>query len=302
MSKNSNHQKGRQATKLAHLFSSRSWTIFTFLLLVVAAGYAMQIAWQNYNSHVRSHPRFTPLFQVTSQPAWIQTDILQEVKRDGSLDEISLLDEQATRRIAEAFELHPWVRHVDHVSKHADGTVKVKLVFRKPVGMVKVKGGHFPVDEEGHLLPVDVVVDAVRSFARIECGKTWPAGVTGEPWGDSRVVRAAKIAAAFGAAWQELKLSAIVFNETASVVKHDFTGIYVLRTLQHHQIIWGNAPGDEARVEASTDAKIKRLVDYARTHGPLENLDPNIKIDLRNPETIKISRRLVDIPAQESTK
>ena len=301
MSKDSKREKREPATGLARLFAGRSWTVFSLLLLLVGVGLVGRLARQKYYEGIRSNTRFDPVFQVTSPPEWIGSDIVAEVKRDGSLHEVSLLDIQATRRIAEAFELHPWVKQVDHVSKHADGSVKVKLIYRRPVAMVKVKGGHFPVDEDGNLLPIDVAVPAVRAYARIEVGDTWPAGITGEPWGDSRVVGAAKIAAVCGSAWQDMKLFAIVFNGTRAMERENSMGTFVLRTLQRHRIIWGNAPGEEASSEASAADKIRRLVDYVRSQGPLESLDPNVEVDLTHPETIKISRRLAKKSVPEST-
>lgn len=318
MSKDSKREKREPATGLARLFAGRSWTVFT-LLLLVAVGLVGRLAHQKYYKRISSDSRFDPVFQVTIAPEWISTDtdqIVDEVKRDGSLHEISLLDVQATRRIAEAFELHPWVKQVDHVSKHASGTVKVKLLYRRPVGMVKVKGryflgsagmekvegGHFPVDEDGNVLPVDVDADVVGLYPRIEVGDDlWPAGIIGEPWGDSRVMGAAKIAAVFGSAWQELKLFAIVFNGTQATEPENSTGAFVLRTLQRHRIMWGNAPGEEARSEASAADKIRRLVDYVHSQGPLESLDPNIEIDLTHSATIKVTRRLAKKSFPEST-
>ena len=302
MTKDSKREKQEPATGLARLFAGRSGTVFTLLLLLVAVGFGGRLAHQKYYKRIPSNPRLDPVFQVTpSPPKWICSHIVDEVKRDGSLHEISLLDVQATRRIAEAFELHPWVKQVDHVSKHADGLVKVKLIYRRLVGWVKVERGHFPVDEDGNLLPMDVEVSAVRGYARIEVGDPWPAGITGEPWGDSRVTGAAKIAAVCGTAWQDMKLFAIVYNGTQAPEPENSTGTFELRTRQRHRIIWGNAPGEEARSEASAADKLRYLVDYIRSHGPLEGLDPNIEIDLTHPGTIKISRRLAKKSVQEST-
>ena len=294
MPKNRDREKPEEANGMALLRSGRSWTVFSLLLLVVVAGYVGKLAWQQQRNRLFNHPRFVPKFQVTpDKPDWIENDIVDSVIRDGSLDEISLLDEQATKQIAAAFEMHPWVRQVDHVSKHANGIVKVNLAYRRPAGFVKVDGGHFPVDADAKLLPVDVAISVVRGYPRIEVGAELPLGVmVGEKWDDARVIGAAEIAAAFAATWKDLELFAVVYEPAEAVDSQRSGGVFLLRTDQQHRILWGSAPGQERNEEASTDTKVRRLVEYIRSAGPLKNLDPKVEIDLTHPETIRISSRV----------
>ena len=64
------------------------------------------------------------------RPAWIHTDVKAEVIRNASLDAaLSVLDDNLTVNIAQAFALHPWVAKVTRVSKHHPARVKVEVVI-----------------------------------------------------------------------------------------------------------------------------------------------------------------------------
>src|SRR5690606_21763453 len=141
-------------------------------------------------------------------PAWIHTDIKTEVIRDASLDgALSILDDGLTRRIANAFELHPWVARVHRVSKRHPARVEVDLVYRQPVAMVAVSGGLWPVDADGTLLPSEDFSPAeARKYPRIARVESHPANPAGKNWGDVHVVGAAQIARALAPHWQNLKL------------------------------------------------------------------------------------------------
>ena len=77
--------------------------------------------------------------EITPQPPWIQqSDIRAEVFRNPTLDgPLSIMDDDLAERIANAFARHPWVAKVERVTKQY-GSVKVELVYRKPVCMVEV--------------------------------------------------------------------------------------------------------------------------------------------------------------------
>ena len=65
-----------------------------------------------------------------------------EVFHDGNLNPpLSIMDDNLTRRVYDAFSLHPWVGKVRQVRKFYPARVEVELVYRKPVCMVAVQGG-----------------------------------------------------------------------------------------------------------------------------------------------------------------
>ena len=76
------------------------------------------------------------------------------------------------------------------------------MEYRRPVAMVEVPAGMFPgydyegllpVDDEGHLLPVEMDEQEATGFPKIAGVDTSPAGPPGSPWGDPRVAQAAQI-------------------------------------------------------------------------------------------------------------
>ena len=85
---------------------------------------------RSYYSLRREHIRITP------QPSWIQTDVLQEVFEGSFLKDISILDRQATASVAQAFDMHPWIKQTHRVTKLDGGIVQVDLEYRKPVALV----------------------------------------------------------------------------------------------------------------------------------------------------------------------
>lgn len=278
---------------------SRPWnrhltSILSLLAVGIFAG-ILYTGWNKYGNQVLHSGRFEirkDKIQVTLPPDWIAGDIVDEVMRNGSLDEISLRDTEATVQIAQAFKLHPWIENVQLVSKDATGTVKVELSYRQLAGWVRVEGGHFAVDCTGILLPTNVNHDVSDQFAFIDVGNTYPdTPRPGYAWGDERVKGAAEIAGTFGLRWQELELLAIISGTTSRGTHRKQRPTFELRSKHGHRIFWGHAPEEETEVEALAAEKVDRLIDYVRTNGQLDQLDTAIQIDLRGRDTIRVSQQ-----------
>ena len=253
------------------------------------------VSWRRYGDQLLAGDRFqiSPArIQVTALPDWIESDVVAQVLRDGSLDNASLLDPEITIQIAQSFQMHSWVEKVRRVSKHPDGRVLVELDYRRPVAMVEVEGGLLPVDREGVLLPPDdFSATAARRFARIAVGETRPLGQVGTPWGDPRVIGAARIAAAFGESWRELGLYRIEALPTSAANPSQGNPLFELYTRQHVRIRWGHAPDEETRGEALAAEKFARLFEYIQTSGPLDAVDGPAEVDLRDPKEISVVPR-----------
>jgi len=281
--------------------------VLSFVVLTLFGGLAY-LGWGKFGHLVRNDTRFqlrAEKIEVTNPPASIRTDIVSEVMRDGSLDEISLLDPEASLRIQQAFGMHHWIESVNRISKHADGHVQVNVTYRQPVGWVLVENGHLPVDKAGIVLPhrqEDLNLKATTHFPLIDVGKTWPLGLVGTSWGDERVLGAARIAAAFGPAWNELGLSKKALKNKEKINSKIITAAsdqrkkphrwqYEIITALGQRIIWGHAPQAETRGEAAADEKVDRLVEYVASYGSLDRSDPSIQIDLRREDTIRITQQ-----------
>lgn len=229
--------------------------------------------------------------EITPLPEWIHTDIRAQVFRDASLDgPLLILDEKLTERIANAFSLHAWVAKVHRVTKHHPARVKVELSYRRPVCMIQVPGGLLPVDVGGVLLPSSDFspIEASR-FPRLVGVETAPMGPVGTRWGDGRVVGAAEIAAAFGEAWAPLELDRLEVSN-ASESPHGEQYTYELFTRHGTRILWGRAPGSNIPGAAPAADKVARLRQYAKEHGSLEGRNGPQQLDVRNPQSMRVSR------------
>ena len=265
-------------------FSGRFPRVAVLLGLAILVVGLLYVGWRQYGKIVLSDARFQltkESIEVTPLPAWIRTDLVAEVMRDGSLDKTSLLDQQLTVQVAQAFAMHSWVESVKHVSKHPDGRLRVALEYRRPVAMVEVEGGLWPVDAHGVLLPTqDFSKTEAIAFPRIAAGQTRPQGFPGIPWGDKSVIGAAKIAAAFGGLWKQLGLYRINAQVPGSQGFDPAKPTYDLYTRQGTRIYWGQGPREGDTGASSAAGKVAWLADYVKTHGPLDQHTGRV-IDLR---------------------
>ena len=136
--------------------------IAALLLLFILAGY---VGWAKWGGRIALRQQYVlsaDSFEITPQPPWIHTDIKTTVLREGGLGNLSFLDPDLTKRVAQAFELNAWVAKALSASKQmGDSTprVMVALWYREPVIMVRTRdpsweGDCFwPVDTEGVFLP-----------------------------------------------------------------------------------------------------------------------------------------------------
>lgn len=255
-----------------------------FVALVVAM-------WRNWGGELVGSHRYELSEQsllITPQPEWIHgsTNVKAEVIRDGSLEQLNLLDEQAAVKIARAFELHTWVRRVVRVQKRPPASVVVDLEYRRPVALVEVVYNNVlsyePVDSEGVVLPEDLFhaeEKQLGNYLRITTDYSLPTGPLGTPWGDERILGAARIAALLEQAWREWQIFRIA---TVPSVELEQRPIFELRTRGQTRILWGHAPGQEEPGETAALQKVLWLADYVQHHGPFgSDADRSLQLDLR---------------------
>ena len=110
-----------------------------FVLVVTAVVYG----WRPWGRTVVARPIYrlaAESIQVTPPPPWIKTDVRGEVVRDGALTDLTIFDKDATLRVYQAFELHPWIAQVKRVSKQPPAQLLVDVQYRRPVAWVEVPG------------------------------------------------------------------------------------------------------------------------------------------------------------------
>lgn len=252
------------------------------LAALASGGYAL---WRAVRAHVIASEQYevtADTVTITSPPEWIRSDVKAEVVRDASLEgPLSILDEQLSRRLFEAFEAHPWVAKVERVLKRPPNAVEVELVYRRPVLMVQVSGGLLPIDNEGvQLLP--------RDFSPLEAGRyprlTEIEVATGPPagtrWTDPRVVAAARLAAVLIDAWEELGLHRMALAADVAAASGNLFE-FELFTREGTRIRWGAAPTAEDAEQKAAAEKLARLRRYHADRGSLEGSRCPREIDLR---------------------
>lgn len=202
---------------------------------------------------------------VTPQPEYIRTNLVKTVYRDTAMDGLSLMDREATAKIASAFLMHPWVRNVTSVRKLPGGGVDVRLEYRRPVAMVQVfrtRDGarqkyFFPVDGSGVLLPPDDFAQVEQlAFVHIDVPGADSSNAEGMPFGDVRVEAAAGLAEFLGPLYAEAKIKSISVSgdpRQMSVPQLELT------TEDQSRLFWGSPPGQELPGERTAAMKLEAL-------------------------------------------
>jgi len=229
----------------------------TLVVLAAAVGLGWT-AWSRFGDHVRGAADLvlTPeAVTVEGVPSWIAGDLKMEALRDASLaDGLPLDDPELVRRLARAFDMHPWVREVLGVEVRHPAAAVVRVRCREPVAMVAVPGGLLAVDADGVVLrSEDFSAASASAYPKVSGITTGPRGAVGFPWGDPLVEQAAALAAAIGPDWARLGLV-----ECRLVAGRQPTA-WELVSEQGRTIVFGSAPGHEQAGEPTAAAKIGRL-------------------------------------------
>jgi len=264
------------------------WLVMVVTIVALAIGVSL-LVWDQVRDHVRSGSEYqidaARIVITPPPPAWIHSDIKVEVLHDiAFVGPLSVLDSELTVRMAGAFAAHPWVAHVERVSKRFPAGLDVVLSYRKPVAMVEVEGGTgaLPVDADGVLLPTsDFTADDAEAYPRIGEIHTVPAGPAGKPWGDDCVAGAAQIVAALAGDWKALDLFRIV----ASGQLAGRTGVepvFHLITRSGTQVRWGRAPTTSLPGEVPAAEKIAQLKRFAAGNNGSLDLPDGAQLEIRD--------------------
>jgi len=243
--------------------------------VVLAAAVAGWVIWSRVSESVRVHPDVVLMpdaVELRGVAPWVRCDLKAEALRNASLDGgLPLDDPELSRRLARAFEMHPWVKLVVDVSLRHPAAATVEVLCREPVAMVGVKGGLLAVDAEGIVLPsADFTAESASLYPRIAGVESSPQGPEGSAWGDPVVEEGAALALAVGPEWKQLGLT-----ECRPVGRPGFRR-WELVGPPPRTILFGSAPGREAPGEPLAAAKIARLREIeadpaaAEGNGPLD--------------------------------
>ncbi len=235
-------------------------------VLLIVGGYA---AWHRWGAvHVAGkYSGIDPtLIQVTSPPAHVRTNVVKTVYRDTAMEGLSILDRQATAKIASAFSMHPWVRKVIGVRKLPGGQIAVRLEYRTPVARVHVykpndpdnRSYFFPVDGEGVLLPGNEFAEAeTRNYIYIEVPDVYTSNAVGTPFGDAAVEAASALASVLSPYREKTQIRSIGIHgdpRQTEVLQMELT------MQSGARMTWGSPPGSEVPGEPTVQMKLKSLL------------------------------------------
>src|SRR6476661_7522543 len=107
--------------------------VWVCLSLLVGLGFAAHFLWQREAPMVARNPQYilaAERIQITPPPAWIRSDIKTQVLRDSGLtDTATVLDDwdTLTKRVRDAFGLHPWVASVERITRRLPSSLDIEL-------------------------------------------------------------------------------------------------------------------------------------------------------------------------------
>lgn len=246
---------------------------FVWPALLIFSGYLAWHRWGADHMNAKLYRVKVQQIEVTPPPEYVRSNIVETVYEDTAMEGLSLMDSQATAKIASAFASHPWVQSVNSVRKLPGGQIKVRLDYRRPVAMVYVvtpetgDPGYFAVDPTGTVLPSEFTSEETRDYIHILIQGTYAKGAAGQRFGVVQVEAAARVAAAIAPYREQSQVKAV---RVQGDLRETSVPQFELETFTGRKKFWGSAPGMELPNERSAALKMKVLL-----------LSGNEDIDLR---------------------
>ena len=263
----------------------RPGLLVCFALAAVATVFGPRLARSLPDVSQREEYLFkTREIEINPPPHWVPQELVEQVIEQSKLPEsVSLLDDRLTKTIAEAFGQHPWVESVERVAKSLPSRVSVELAYRRPVAMVQVKQGFYPIDAQGILLPPrDFSIADTQRYPMIVNVTTLPSGAAGTSWGDAGIIGSAQLAAVLTPHWKEFNLVTIENPVPKTGQSASDDGVYHLYTRGGSRIVWGRAPGSGHPGELTAEQKIGRMEEYVARFGGFDQPNGPYEIDIRH--------------------
>jgi hypothetical protein len=247
---------------------------------------------------LKTRPEYQVAFQeiqLSPPPSGaVPTDLVRQIQRQQDFPEwVSTLDQGLTKRLAAAFREHPWIESVREVRLAYPPQVVIQVEYRRPVALVALKAGLYPIDPEGVLLPpADFSPQDAERFPVVQNVRSVPAGPAGLSWGDPVVLASARLADAMRNDWPDLQLTAIVAPKPTKAQVDPADLIFSLTAKGGSRIVWGRAPGSGHPGELTAVQKIGRLHKYLKEFGGFDQPRGPYEIDIRHWQ--EITRRPLD--------
>lgn len=274
--------------------------VTTSIVAIALIGAAIY-TWNTWGHLVAGSSRYhitAQSVELPESPDWISpaTDIKQEVFATGVLNETNALDRNAATKIAQAFELNPWVKNVERVTKAPPNRVRIDLEYRRPVAVVWLQfteetGGWEPVDAEGFILPEDRFHEEPERIEQYLPIVAQPSPImpndVGVLWPDDRVQQGAAIAGMLEKLWREWGIDNIYVTRSVA----DELPTFTLRLGNEVKIFWGHGPGFEAGSELKAVQKLALIGEYLKKNGAVDRWDAGQVLDVQHPGQFRVGSR-----------
>jgi len=293
----SKKEKGKD-NKTGHFFllTGHFWahTFFKVLIagLVVAGGWMFLSMARDKAVTLGDFQVSSSTLELVSKPDWVRGPIELQLKTlPAPAASVSLLDSDATRRVASNIAANPWVKEVKSVVRDFPNRVRAQVRLRDPAAFVLYGGKFYLVDTDGVRLPGEYakMSESGLDLLMIVYVRTLPPA-PGKIWDDPAVTEGAKVAAVLKQHQDVLKAARIDAIDTSNITgrRTPKESEITLLTADHTQIYWGRTGGRAGATELTPDKKIENLIAVLRREGTLADKE---YVDLRFPNPVFRDRR-----------
>lgn len=285
-------------------FSLRGFLLHPATLYLSSAVVVLMLAigcWERYRHRIIDADAMTltaEKIRLSPQPPWVRTDLKRMVlgtAEDPAQRPPSIMDTALVPQTAATLKSVGWIETIDRIQKSKTG-LDIDLTYRQPVAIVEISPttvkGFQPtkpvllhVDRTATLMgrglssrPQEYLLISVDQPMYTDQLIAW------SKWQDPRIQSAAAISNVVKDVWRPMGLYRLMtWRDRSSAADRRIPFQFWTKMGQKTgvKIIWGNAPGEELRGEATASAKLQAMAAYVAKHGRFDKMSDRT-IDLRS--------------------
>lgn len=260
--------------------------------VVVAAGWAGLELARHRAVKLPDFQVYPSTLKLTAKPAWVKGEIEKQLAAAPADDrKISLLDSDATARVAKDLAANPWVKEVKSVVREFPDRIRAKVELREPAAYVLRNSRYFLVDAAGVRLPGDYEspADTGLDLLLIVYVRSMPTE-PGQVWNDPAVIEGAKVAAFLRKYDDVVKKAKITAIDTSNIGgrRTPRESEITLITVDQTKIFWGRGVETPIARELAPESKIANLKAVLEQEN---NLREKEYVDLRFPKPVFRDRK-----------
>ena len=283
--------KKKEVEQPFFLVSGAFWahSLFRILIaaLVFAGGWMLIAMARDQAVKLEDFHISTGCIDLASKPAWVKGIVETQIKTvpEGA-GSVSLLDSNATTKIASTLAANPWVKEVKSVVRQFPNRVRAEVALRDPAAFVLRSGKFYVIASDGTRLPGEyaTVTEPGLDLPMIVYVRSMPPAA-GKIWDDPAVIEGAKVAAVLKKHPDVAKAARIMAIDTSNIGgrRTPRESEIILLTQERTQILWGRGVDYPGGTELSADRKIANLQAVLKQEGTIAGME---YVDLRFPNPV----------------